>query len=215
MTSALQPILAVMQPIFEIASRVSTPLGLAGLFAAIIFFLIRQIISKNIFPELTKALSGDIIKLIIERLFVLSLIAMVLGFVGFVITPRDQNPPPPTTGNPGNVDGTGSDSAGAASVLPVVRPHAAFVGMGETFKKYRLWITTDPESAISEIHSVIYEHDEFAGGEKSAIRMPNDFFEVFYEGGVLSDAVTAKINWDKRPREVISFKMRAVGDFKD
>lgn len=74
-----------MQSIFDLASRVSTPLALAGFFAAIIFFVIRQIIAKNIFPALTQDHSGEIIKLIVDRLFVLSLVAMILGFVGFTI----------------------------------------------------------------------------------------------------------------------------------
>lgn len=75
-----------MQGLFEIAARISTPLALAGFFAAAFFFIIRAIIAKNIFPTLTRQLSGDIIKLIIDRFFILSLVAMVLGFAGFVVT---------------------------------------------------------------------------------------------------------------------------------
>src|SRR5260370_15414323 len=75
-----------MQGLFEIASRISTPLALAGLFAATFFLIVRQIIKKNIFPTLTRQLSGDILRLIIVRLFLLSLVAMVLGFAAFVVT---------------------------------------------------------------------------------------------------------------------------------
>jgi len=75
-----------MNGLFETASRISTPLALAGFFAAAFFLVVRQIIAKNIFPTLTRQLSGDILKLIIDRLFVLSLVAMVLGFAGFVMT---------------------------------------------------------------------------------------------------------------------------------
>src|SRR5690554_4911264 len=73
-----------MGGIFEIATNVSTPLILAGFFAAAFFFIARQIIKANIFPRLTRQLSGDIIKIIIERLFILALIAMVLGFIGYI-----------------------------------------------------------------------------------------------------------------------------------
>jgi len=74
-----------MEKIFDIATNISTPLMLAGFFAAAFFFIARQVIKANIFPQLTKQLSGDIIKLIIHRLFVLALIAMILGFAGYVI----------------------------------------------------------------------------------------------------------------------------------
>lgn len=75
-----------MEKIFEIAASVSTPLALSGLFAAILFFVLRKILEKDIFPSLTKSGSADIIKLIINRLFVLALIAMILGFSGYIVS---------------------------------------------------------------------------------------------------------------------------------
>lgn len=73
-----------MENIFDIATNISTPLMLAGFFAAAFFFIARQVIKANIFPQLTKQLSGDIIKFIIQRLFILALIAMILGFTGYI-----------------------------------------------------------------------------------------------------------------------------------
>src|SRR5881275_414846 len=73
-----------MEELLRVASQVSSPLALGGLFAAIFFLILRQIIAKNIFPELNKAVGGDILKLIIERLFILALIAMILGFIGYI-----------------------------------------------------------------------------------------------------------------------------------
>lgn len=74
-----------MGKIFDIASQVSTPLALGGFFAAVVFFIFRQIVAKNIFPRLTAAIGADILKLIIERLFILSLVAMILGFIAFIV----------------------------------------------------------------------------------------------------------------------------------
>lgn len=74
-----------MQTVLEIASRISTPLMLAGFLAGAFFLIAQQIIAKNIFPKLTKQLAGTIIVLIINRLFVLALVAMLLGFAGFVL----------------------------------------------------------------------------------------------------------------------------------
>lgn len=75
-----------MEKVIEIASKVSTPLGLAGLIAAFVFFVFIQILRKNIFPALTKALSASIIVLIIKMLFILALVAMILGFAGFIVS---------------------------------------------------------------------------------------------------------------------------------
>jgi hypothetical protein len=75
-----------METIIEIASRISTPLALAGLLAAFLFFIFRQIINTGILPELTKKAGGTIILAIINKLFVLALGAMVLGFGGYVLT---------------------------------------------------------------------------------------------------------------------------------
>ena len=74
-----------MNEIFTIATKISTPLVLAGFLAAAFFLIVKLLIEKNVFPKLTHRLSSAIIKLIINRFFVLSLFAMILGFSGFVI----------------------------------------------------------------------------------------------------------------------------------
>jgi hypothetical protein len=98
-----------MDNFFEIASKVSTPLGLAGIIAASLFLIAREILKKNIFPALTKNLSSDIIRLLIERFFVLALVSVVLGFLGFALsliikgTQAQQTPkesPTPTVSQP-------------------------------------------------------------------------------------------------------------------
>jgi hypothetical protein len=81
-----------METIFEIALRVSTPLALAGFFAAAFFLVARQVIARSIFPTLTKHLSAGLIKVIIDRLFILSLVAMILGFAGFALTAFMERP---------------------------------------------------------------------------------------------------------------------------
>jgi len=75
---------------FKIASDLSTPLALGGLFAAILFLLIRQIIDKDIFQQLTSKASAGIIKNIINKLFLLALISMILGFIGYIV-PSKKN----------------------------------------------------------------------------------------------------------------------------
>lgn len=77
-----------MQDIFQIASNVSTPLALGGFVTAVLFFIFRQILKKDIFPSFTKTASAEVIKIVVDRLFILALISMVLGFAGFVISNR-------------------------------------------------------------------------------------------------------------------------------
>jgi len=72
--------------IFELAHSVSTPLALSGFFAAVVFYIFRQIIARNLFPKLNAALGANILTLVIERLFLLALVAMILGFVAYILT---------------------------------------------------------------------------------------------------------------------------------
>jgi hypothetical protein len=74
-----------MNRLFEIATSVSTPLALGGFLAAVVFYIFRQIVAKNIFPKVTAAIGADILKLIIERLSVLALVAMILGFIAYLV----------------------------------------------------------------------------------------------------------------------------------
>jgi hypothetical protein len=68
-----------------IAQDIGTPLALGGLFAIILFLLIKQIIAKNIFPSLTKGMSSSIIKKIIDYLFILAIVSLLLGFTSYIL----------------------------------------------------------------------------------------------------------------------------------
>src|SRR5262249_33829932 len=84
-----------MNSIFEIASKVSTPLGLGGLIAAIVFFIFREILSKNFLPTLSRGASGAIIQNIVNKLFYLAVLALCLGFIGYVMTAIGGSRPSP------------------------------------------------------------------------------------------------------------------------
>lgn len=64
--------------------EIKTPLMLGALFAVILFYIFRQILDKNIFPSLTKAHSFAVIKAIIDRLFVLSLVITLIASIGYL-----------------------------------------------------------------------------------------------------------------------------------
>lgn len=69
-----------MAEILRIASEISTPIGLAGFAFAALFLIIHQLIKANKIPRLT---GGGSLKLI-DRMFILAVIAMALGFIGSV-----------------------------------------------------------------------------------------------------------------------------------
>ena len=73
-----------MGDIFEIATRVSTPLALGGLVVGSLFLTFRQILSMKIFPQLSRQLGGKIIIKIINTFLVLALVAITLGFIAYV-----------------------------------------------------------------------------------------------------------------------------------
>lgn len=80
--------ISLEEQIIKLVTGITTPLALAGLFAAIIFLIFRIILSMNIFPRLDRAGGLKIILRIITVLFVLALITAILGFAGYVIKTR-------------------------------------------------------------------------------------------------------------------------------
>jgi len=76
--------------ILEIATRVSKPISLAGLIVGIFFLIVRLIVSYGLIPQVSAVAGGVILLRIINGFIVLSVLAVVLGFVAYVI--RVQNP---------------------------------------------------------------------------------------------------------------------------
>jgi hypothetical protein len=73
-----------MSGIFHVAVKIATLLGLAGFVGAVLFLTLRQILRR---PQ-----SVQIVLRIITFLFILCFAGMILGFVGYVIRLRAENP---------------------------------------------------------------------------------------------------------------------------
>jgi hypothetical protein len=85
-----------MKTILDIAASISTPVALAGFAAAVFLIVLRQVIAKGIFPRLTRQLSSEIIKLAIDRAFLLSALTAVLGFLAYLLgVPHATHPNKP------------------------------------------------------------------------------------------------------------------------
>ena len=79
-----------MKEIFELLTSAKTPLAIAGGFAAILFFIISQILNNK---DKSWKIDNKVLLTIINRLFALALIALVLGFLGFIFPlPKESNP---------------------------------------------------------------------------------------------------------------------------
>jgi len=74
-----------MGKIFEIASQIKTPLGLAGIIFIAAFFIVRSMLQRKALPGLTRTLSEKTVRLIIWLLFTLGALALVFAFLGYVI----------------------------------------------------------------------------------------------------------------------------------
>nr|WP_319547991.1 hypothetical protein [Desulfogranum marinum] len=77
-----------MEKIFEIAASIKTPLALGGLVAIIFFFIVKKIINKVEIPKSIQVRAG-ILKKIINFSYVLAILAVILGFLGYIAAYTD------------------------------------------------------------------------------------------------------------------------------
>lgn len=74
-----------MDRLLEIGSQISTPLGLAGFATAVLLLGLRAAIKGGLLPQITKKASAQVLLRIVNYLFVLALIALLLGGAGFIM----------------------------------------------------------------------------------------------------------------------------------
>ena len=125
-----------MERFLEIATNVSTPIGLGGLYAAIFFLIARELVKSNIFPRFSKQLASDLVKTIIDRLFILSLVAVVLGFTGYVVAwvvPHSS----PTTNVPYDSHSQGLPSPPFSDSSRITEQHS--------WKVFKAWMKQHPD----------------------------------------------------------------------
>ncbi|WP_170305877.1 S1/P1 nuclease [Pseudoduganella ginsengisoli] len=74
-----------MKDMLDIASKITDPLAVASLCALIFFSVIKLMIKKGLIPQAEKGHAKEIILTIINKLFILSLAGMIMGFSGFLL----------------------------------------------------------------------------------------------------------------------------------
>ena len=94
-----------MNGIFDIASRIATPLALAGFFGAVLFFTLRRVLQAQFITAVRRPDSARILLRIINLLFVLCLVGMILGFCGYVFRLRAGDTEIPNNNSPPHAAG--------------------------------------------------------------------------------------------------------------
>ena len=86
-----------MKNIFSVIARIRTPLALAALAFIVLYLVCRLILGLNIFVALTESNTFVLISTIINRLFILAIVALVLAVASYVygqyLTSRSGTPP--------------------------------------------------------------------------------------------------------------------------
>src|SRR4051812_28368551 len=79
-----------MNGIFETASKIASPLALAGFFGAVLFLTLRRILQAHFISTVRRDDSARILLRIINLLFAISFLATLLGFLGYVLRMRAE-----------------------------------------------------------------------------------------------------------------------------
>lgn len=80
---------SLLEPkVLEVATRIATPLGYAGLVVAALFLIFRQLLARDVFPRLTVGVGGKLLRQMVDRLFILALVATILGFAVHFFSPK-------------------------------------------------------------------------------------------------------------------------------
>lgn len=74
-----------MKEILSVLLEIKTPLVVGGIAVVCFYFILRVIIHKNLISQVSKTRSFKLIIVIINRFFILAILAILLGFIGYVI----------------------------------------------------------------------------------------------------------------------------------
>lgn len=72
--------------VLDSLAKISTPLGLGGIALLVLLVIARKVLTPAIIPQLAKSHAFAVIKMLIDRSFVLAFLAIVLGFAGYLAT---------------------------------------------------------------------------------------------------------------------------------
>lgn len=147
-----------MEKLFEIASKVSTPLALAGIVVMVLFFTFRSIIRLKIFSKQKEQNTFKVLNKVLNYVFILALISIVLGVTSYIVVSIYKT------------EGTGNEE------VPVIRLDPLFDSTlldekpsSGLQQEYSFQLASfSPNSSLSGFHSnslnIIDIREDFRGG---------------------------------------------------
>ncbi|TQP49032.1 hypothetical protein FLL98_19385 [Vibrio cholerae] len=82
-----------MESVLKIGADITTPLMLAGFISAAFFLIVRMLVKKISFSELSGGAVSQFAHKLVDKFFVLAIAGMVMGFWGFAIEVKSRNVP--------------------------------------------------------------------------------------------------------------------------
>jgi hypothetical protein len=70
--------------ILDSLAKISTPLGVAGVALLVVLVIARKLLTPALMPQLAKSHAFTVIKMLIDRSFLLAALAVILGFLGYL-----------------------------------------------------------------------------------------------------------------------------------
>lgn len=79
------------EKLFEIASKITRPISVASIVVIALYLIYRAILSLNVFHTLSESNSFILLDSIVNRIFILAVIALVLGTISFLYVQLAKN----------------------------------------------------------------------------------------------------------------------------
>lgn len=175
-----------MSALIEFAKSISSPLQLGGLFAVILFAIFKLVIQQGGLRRVTSEHSAVIIRMIIDKLFWLAMVALVLGFTASVL-PR-LVPSPPASIDP---FASGAEPPGNQQVIESKRKVVELRGDFEA-------LDTNPQTRNEIIATGVRLADLLAGASDATLDAKRTIIKYEYAGWAYLIAGRATQDPDRR-----------------
>ncbi len=158
--------------LFEIASKIDTPLAIIGISIVILYFIYKAIIQKNIYSQLREKNTFKIFEILIRYVFIFAVIALVVGTASYVtieilkISKTEQSP-----SNPKSVP--------TEKLIPIEKNHGVINKQSLLFLPFSISTVYAAESSIIQDSNSSSEKDNQQNG-KRAIKSKNSRVTIIH-----------------------------------
>lgn len=175
-----------MSALIEFAKSISSPLQLGGLFAVILFAIFKLVIQQGGLRKVTSEHSAMIIRMIIDKLFWLAMVALVLGFAAAVL-PRLQ----PSPNDPISHPAAAAEPPGNKQVIELKRKVVELRGDFEA-------LDTNPQTSNEVIATGVMLANMLEGASDATLDAKRTIIKYEYAGWAYLIAGRATQDPDRR-----------------